>query len=193
MRLIGILAVALLLSGSAAFADIVTLSLIPGSGNIQGPPGSVIGWGYSITNESTTNWFSPLAVNAGIFQFATFNSADYFDFPLIAPGSTVTTKFTPAGGSGFGNGLASLTWSPSAPDGFTNSGNFDLSGCWADSAGNCVGTAADAFAPYNATVTPGSSITPEPSTAGMALAGALIVSIFVFPVRPAGSSKKPTG
>jgi hypothetical protein len=149
----------LLLTSVGAFADTFTFALIPASGSIQGAPGSVIGWGYTITNNSSTYWLDPLAVNAGIFQFATLDTGDYFDFPLVAPDTTVAVSFVAAGGTGFGDGLAALTWNANAPAGFTNSGDFDLSACFSNSLGACLQAAPDELAAYSAKVV----AVPEPS------------------------------
>jgi len=167
----------LLISGVAAFADTYTFALIPANGNIGGPAGSTIGWGYTITNNSATNFLDALAVNAGLFQHATLDSGDYFDFPLVAPNTTVTVSFVPADGSGFGAGLAALTWAANAPIGFTNSGNFDLSACWASSSGACITNAPDALAPYSASVT---NVMPEPSAGATAILGILMLSVSVL-------------
>jgi len=169
----------LLLTSVAAFADTYTFSLIPTNGSIQGAAGSMIGWGYTITNDSSSNWLDALAVNAGIFQHATLDSGDYFDFPVVAPDSTITVSFAAAGGSGFGAGLAALIWDANAPVGFTNSGNFDLSACWATSAGVCITAAPDALAAYSATVV----TTPEPSAMGMAGLAAVVFSVLILAAR----------
>ena len=186
----GWLLAVLCLSSSAviAHADSYTFSLIPANGAISGIPGSVIGWGYQITNNSTTDWLSTLSVNAGIFQHATLDSGDYFDFPIVAPGATVTVAFTEAGISGFGAGLAALTWGANAPIGFTDSGNFDLSACFANSAGACVLAAPDAFAAYSATVV---SPVPEPPSFTLLSSFLFILLVFSLISKASGSLFKP--
>ena len=77
--------------------------------------------GYSITNESTTDWLLTINLNSDAFLDGTANSL--FDFPEVAPGTTVTDAFDPINSIG----LYELTWDPDAPTGFTNSGNFVLS------------------------------------------------------------------
>ncbi len=169
----------LIFASGGLSADSYTFSLIPSNGSINGAPGSLIGWGYSITNDSASNWLDALAVNAGIFRFATLDSGDYFDFPLVAPDSTVTVSFTPAGASGFGAGLAALTWDFDAPLNFTNSGNFVLSACWANSSGTCITAAPDEDAAYSATA----ASAPEPSTVAMVGLMVVVLSISVFITR----------
>jgi hypothetical protein len=79
-------------------SDVYTFSTIPGTGNISGAPGATIGWGYSITNESTTDWLLATNLNADSFAFGT--PTLLFDFPEIAPGATVTEVFDPIGLTG---------------------------------------------------------------------------------------------
>lgn len=179
-------AVCLLSSTFVSHADTYTFSLIPANGSISGIPGSVIGWGYQITNNSTTDWLSTLSVNAGIFQHATLDSGDYFDFPLVAPGATVTLAFTNAGVSGFGAGLAALKWDANAPLGFTDSGNFDLSACFANSAGTCLVAAPDALAPYSATVA-----APEPPSFTLSSFAIFTLLVFSLISKAGGSLFKP--
>jgi len=176
----------LLLSSVAAFADSYTFSLVPAGGSVKGAPGSVVGWGYTITNDSSTHWLDTSAVNAGIFRFATLDSGDYFSFPLVAPDSTVTVSFAPAGGSGFGEGLAALTWDLDAPLGFTNSGEFDLSACWANSLGTCIAAAPDVFAAYSATAAAISSAIPEPPGMALVALAAFVFSVVILIAKLAG-------
>jgi hypothetical protein len=161
----------LLLSSGAAFADSYSFSLIPPSGNIQGAPGSTIGWGYSIANQSSSQWLETTLLNADLVQNATFDFS-YFDLPILAPDTTVTVTFDTVAFTG----LAALTWDASAPAGFTNSGNFYLSAQWLNGdpfgGGNFLAEA-DATAAYSATV---SVATPEPS-AVMTLATELILPL----------------
>src|SRR5690348_4091618 len=100
----------------AASADIYSFSLLSAGGNLQGAPGSTIGWGYSIENQSSTLWLVTTGVNSDGFLNATPNLI--FDFPVIGPGASATA------------GLLELTWNASAPIGFVNSGAFDLSAEW---------------------------------------------------------------
>jgi len=182
--------VSALLFSAPALADTYSFSVVPAGGAIEGAPGSLIGWGYSITNDSSTYWLEALALNAGSFQFATFDSFDYFDFPLVAPDSTATESFSRAGSSGFGTGIAALTWDRNAPAGFSNVGDFDLSACWANSQGKCIQVAPDSFAAYSATI-PGAPGVPEPPSLKMLALAALLFSIVVSILKPLGFVIKP--
>jgi hypothetical protein len=142
-------------------ADAITFGLLPSDGNISGPPGSLIGWGYSLTNDSTSDWFMSTNLNADSFSNGTPTSL--FDFPILSPEQTVTEPFDPINSIG----IYELAWDPSAPIGFVNSGDFVLSGQWWDgnplSGGTFIADAPDVSLPYTATVG-GTSITPEPSS-----------------------------
>src|ERR1700733_5376496 len=107
-------------------ADTTYVTLLPSTGDVSGPAGSLVGWGYSITNQSTTDWFLATNLNSDSFSNGTPNLL--FDFPEVAPGATVTEAFDSVNG----NGMFELLWDPSPPVGFVNSGDFTLSGQWYD-------------------------------------------------------------
>lgn len=141
----------------------VMVSLLPSDGNISGPPGSTIGWGYSLTNTDPSNWFVSTNLNADSFSNGT--PSLLFDFPILAPGGSVTEAFDSVNSIG----LYELIWDPGAPVGFVNGGNFTLSGEWWDgdplNGGNLIAAAPDVSLAYSATVTQGSSsAVPEPSS-----------------------------
>jgi hypothetical protein len=156
-----------------ALADTYTFNTIPVSGNIFGAPGQTIGWGYTITNESSTRWLSVIGLSAGSFLH-TSADASIFDFPILAPMATVNVPYNGMSLSG----LYQLTWEPTAPIGFVNLGDFQISAEWwtGDPFGAAGGTfieyAADASAPYSATVV------PEPSTLVLLAAG-LLGAVFI--------------
>ncbi|MGI4791082.1 MAG: hypothetical protein ACRYFS_19825 [Janthinobacterium lividum] len=138
-----------------------TFSLFPSNGQIEGDASTVIGWGYSITNNNTSLWLLPfsLATDAA-FQDATV-TANPFDYPALAPGETVTTPYNGV------VGLADLTWDADAPTGFVDAGNFTLTSYYFDGDpsidGQYVGDAGTQQATYQATVT-GMAAVPESST-----------------------------
>jgi hypothetical protein len=161
------------MGSSCRASDIFTFDLIPVSGDLAGPAGSTVGWGYSITNESPTDWLLTINLNSDSFLDGTANLL--FDFPEVAPEATVTELFDPINSIG----LYELTWDPDAPTGFVNSGNFVLSAQWYDgdpfNGGNYIADAPDTNAAYSATVSPSGA--PEPATlfpisVGMVLLGA---------------------
>jgi len=149
-----------------ASADIV-FALLPADGNVSGAPGSLVGWGYSLTNTDPSNWFMSTDLNSDSFSNGT--PMLLFDFPILAPGDSVTEAFDPVNSIG----LFELRWDPSVPAGFVNSGDFTLSGEWSDGdpldGGNYIADAPDIALPYSATVLRGGPSVPEPSTGWLCL------------------------
>jgi hypothetical protein len=154
---------AMLVGSTHTFADVYTFEAEPSNGDIQGPPGSTIGWGYSITNDSTTDWLVTTNLAADVFSDST-PDASPFDFPIIAPLTTVTLPYDESTDSG----LFALTWDADAPVGFTNSGLFTLDAEWWTgdplSAGTFIEDAAEETAPYSATVSSQAATVPEPNS-----------------------------
>src|ERR1700733_7443723 len=105
-------------------ADSYTFSLIPSTGDVSGPAGSTVGWGYFLENDSTSDWLVTTDLQAGTFLDGTPISV--FDFPDLGPGQSVTVPFDPIAGTG----VYQLTWDPSVPLGFTNTGTFELDAEW---------------------------------------------------------------
>ena len=151
-----------LLVSQTAYADPFSFSTIPASGTVIGGPGSTVGWGYSITNLSSTNWLILTALSAGTFALGT-PDATIFDFPILGPGDSLTVAFV-AGLSG----LYQFTWDLNAPAGFENNGTFLLSAeFWSGDpfgGGLFVDFATDQSAPYIARVSSPSTPVPEPPT-----------------------------
>jgi hypothetical protein len=164
---LAIVAAALLfvVGGAGAFADDISLTLIPSSGAVFGPPGSTVGWGYIITND-TSNWLVTLSLSADVFQNGTPYS--FFDFPVLAPDTSATVDFV-AGVSG----LYQLTWDTTAPSGFVNSGTFVVSSDYYNGdptmGGTDIGPAPDLTAAYS-----GSGGSAEPPAALLLCSGLVL-------------------
>ena len=160
-------ALLVLLTSASGFAD--SLTLIPATGDISGPPGSTIGWGYTLTND-TSNWLLTESLSADTFLNGTPDT--FFDFPVLAPGTSVTVDFVPGV-----SGLYQLTWDSTAPIGFVNSGTFVLSSDYFNGdpsmGGIEIGPAPDLSAAYRATVS--SSTTLEPSVVLLLSVGLLLL------------------
>jgi len=143
-------------------ADSITFSLLPGDGNLSATPGSLVGWGYSITNNSAADWFLATGLNSDSFSNGIPTSL--FDFPEVGPSQTVTEAFDAVNSIG----LFELRWDTSAPSGFVNAGSFVLSGQWWNgdpfNGGSLIATATDVAQSYSATVSGASGPnTPEPA------------------------------
>ena len=172
--LAGIAMLSLSGTAKAQINDNWTFGLIPADGAIAGPPGSTIGWGYTLANQSTTYWLFAFAVSTDTAFINATASAAPFDFPLLAPGASTSVPY-----DGF-VGLTELTWGSTALDGFVNSGNFILNAGWYDddpfAGGNLVGDAGTRSAAYRAVaVAPAASDVPEPGTCALLVLGSLPV------------------
>lgn len=165
---------AILAFSVATFGDDVTLTLLPAA-DLSGPAGSTVGWGYTITNN-TSNWLETLSVDAGSFTNGTPNLV--FDFPNVGPDSSVTEDFslaTTVSCSSPPCGLYEFTWDSSAPVGTVNSGTFILSseyfgGDPSNPSSTDLGPAPDASADYSVAASTVSTV-PEPSTVFLGLTG----------------------
>jgi hypothetical protein len=162
---------ALFLVPLAIADDTWTVSLLPA--DIYGQPGQTIGWTYSITNDSSTDWLILDAVSADVFSHATPDSS-VFDYPIVPPDTNVTGP------------LFNLTWDTNAPLYFFNTGTFDLTAEWWDgdplTTGNYIGPALDGYADYSA------EVVPEPASIVLTIPPLLLMA-WVFrrqaKVRPA--------
>jgi hypothetical protein len=150
----------------AIAADTYSFGLIPSSGDVAGPAGSTVGWGYSLDNESTSDWLVTSDLQAGTFLEGTPSSL--FDFPDLGPGQSVIVPFDPVAGTG----LFELIWDGSAAIGFTNAGTFELDAEWwtgnPTNGGTYLTDALPADVAYSAAVT-GTSAVPEPSSLALCL------------------------
>jgi hypothetical protein len=154
----------------SCWAGPYTLTLLPGS-SIQGNPGDTIGWGYSITNMSA-DFLLPLTLDAGSFPSG-FTPLNIFDFPQVAPNSTVTLDFSAIVTGTCASppcGIYQVTLDPSIAPGTAVNGFFDVFVELYDgdpfAGGSDLGMGADLTASYSANSAPEVSGTPEPATVG---------------------------
>jgi len=156
---------ALLAVSSGAWADTVTFLAVPA--DVSGPAGSTVGWGYSITNDST-NYLDITGIDSDLFLAADGTpDSSIFNFPNVAPGQTVVQVYDPADLLG----LFQFTWNSDVPVGTTETGNFTLYGAFCSGSDPfcaddlSVPSVALASAAYSATVTAptGGPSVPEPS------------------------------
>lgn len=173
-----LMAPSLLAVGPDAWADSVTFLATPSA--VSGPAGSAVGWGYSITNNSQTDYLDISGIDSDLFLTADgIPDASIFNFPNLAPGQTVVQAYDPRNSLG----LFQFTWNSGPPAGTTETGVFTLYGAFcAPTDPFCaddfsVASTALATTPYSATVMADSSTVSEPS--GFSLLAILLVLVGV--------------
>jgi len=140
-------------------ADMYTFDVSPAE-NVSGPGGlfTLTGWGYTIQNQSSSDWLVTTSLGADSFLYATPQLI--FNFPDLAPGTNVTVPYDPVTPAG----LYQILWDSNVPPGFVNSGTFTLSAQWwtgdPTTGGTLIGAAPDASEPYSATL----ASAPEPES-----------------------------
>jgi hypothetical protein len=163
-------------------ADSLTFVLIPP--DVSGPAGTTVGWGFSITNTSSTDYLDLGGIDSDLF--ASVNGtpdASIFPFPNLAPGQTATQIFDPV----LGLGLFQFTWNLGVATGTTETGEFHLLGAFCDptvdqfcAEDGSVASTVLARAEYSAAVTsPSGTPIPEPSTLVFLLSG-LLATVWWF-------------
>lgn len=161
---------ALALGQPCVVADSFSFGLLPADGNVLGAPGSTVGWGYTIKNDSRDDWLITTGLQSDTFYFGT--PLPIFDFPDLAPGQSISVPFDAI----HSTGLFELTWDRNAPIGYTNFGYFTLNSQWwtgpPTDGGVFIRNARDASAGYSATVS------GVPEAAGIFLVALGIVGIF---------------
>jgi hypothetical protein len=180
--------------------------------DISGPAGSTVGWGYSITNNSTTNYLDISAIDASVFLYGTADSSIFpytfsFGGGPLAPGTTQMESFATVDDNIEDDlGLFQDTLDAGAPVGATDAGYFGLEGAFCDpipgdDPNNPTGDtycAEDGVIPgtllatadYSVTVSPSSTTAaPEPSSFLLLLSG--LCSIGLCPWRRQRTSAWP--
>lgn len=145
-----------MLAAAGALAMPFSFQVLPLGGAVSGPPGATVGWGYELTNTSSDWWLELTALNSD--SFANGTPSNLFDFPILAPGASVSVLYDGT------SGLFQLTWDAGAPVGYVNSGLFVASGAFWDgdplAGGTFIEVAEDQSGAYSATV----AGVPEPAT-----------------------------
>jgi hypothetical protein len=103
----------------------VTFSALPANGSIAGSPSSVVGWGYSLIND-TEHYLLPIGLsNSGVVYG---NLEDIFGYPVLDPGQTVAQQYVFNDPGGFGNSLGLFEYLVPAdvPAGLVQNGTFSL-------------------------------------------------------------------
>ncbi|CDG83000.1 hypothetical protein [Janthinobacterium agaricidamnosum] len=156
------LVLALLLPAVAAAAPFTfTLSTLPPGGHLAVQPGQLAGWGYTLDNTDSVNWFVPTGLSASSFSLGT-PDAGYFDFPILAPGASASAIFDPVTLSG----LYGVQVFNSVVNGQSDSGFFMLTGQWWSAnplaGGVFIQNATAVLTPFSLTV--GTLAVPLPGT-----------------------------
>lgn len=158
---LAMLLVAALSAIPVSAAQTYNFALIPNDGIIAGGAGSTIGWGYSLTNQSSTEWLVTTGLAADPLLAA--RPVPVFDFPTLAPGAKIVQPFNAQALTG----LLGLTWDQNAPDDLANFGTFLLDAEWwsgdPSTTGAYLADAPEAQAKYYAFVQGGGQA-PEPSS-----------------------------
>jgi hypothetical protein len=160
----------LLTMGAAAHADTdtITLSTLPASGAVSGTPGSTVGWGYTLINNSAANFFISETVDSSLALSANGTAdASVFDLPTLAPLQTVSLAYDPLNLLG----LYQFTWNTNVPVGTRETGNFIVYGQFCSDPAK-LSTCEDVVPSsenngsnsFTATVTSPVAGVPEPST-----------------------------
>jgi hypothetical protein len=157
------------------------LILDPANGAVSGTPGSTVGWGFTLTNDSgylvpSSVVFCEGAFNSGCAAtFGTFwDFAAQYQFNVV--GSTLTQTFDNATQQGIG----SFTINANAPTGVTDLGTiymvYDIFSCDITDV-NCNATQTafsqllSAPASVNVIASAGASTVPEPASIGLVVMG----------------------
>ncbi len=131
--------------------DSITFKATPPNAKLLCQPGGRVGWGYVIRNNSDRYWLVPKNLNANGFRHG--NPTALFDFPFLSPGGSKAIPYNPDQITG----LYEFVSESSAPDGFTNAGEFILdSEWWTDDpshGGTRIGAAPRMSAAYETEIT----------------------------------------
>jgi len=167
-----------------ARADSLTFVLIPP--DVSGPAGTTVGWGFSITNDSSTDYLDLSGIDSDLFASVNgIPDASIFPFPNLAPGETATQIYDPVAGLG----LFQFTWNLGVATGTTETGKFRLLGAFCDPTvdqfcaedGSAKSTVLPGGAEYSATAAPPSgTVIPEPSTLVFLLSGLLAMGLWIW-------------
>lgn len=174
MKLRSLLAAALLGVCAVVHAAPLTWSmqLLPGP-ELTSAPGTTAGWGYTISNHDDTYWLAPASLNHDLFEYGSPSSL--FDYPLLAPGASLTVSY------GGGDGLFEFTWDAAAPWGFSNVGVFEVEAeWWVNETGDFFAVAESVRMAYSIQVGERNEV-PVPGTLALSLGWVLVLMLRARP------------
>jgi hypothetical protein len=161
----------------------IEFDLLPG-GTISGTAGSAVGWGYTATNNSPDEWLVFVDFNSGTFTSGTANAL--FDYPILAPETTVTQPYNSVSGTG----LMDVTLNSVLPNPIVDTGDFVLDAQWWSgdpfSGGDYLSDADPVILPYELDASP--VAVTEPST--LWLVGVVLLSVGFLSKRRAVSDRR---
>ncbi len=166
----------LLVLGFAAHARAdgsFTFTTVPNPGAVSGTPGSTVGWGYTLTNDSSTDYLVTLDVFGDVVldSLGTVDTS-IFDVPIVAPLGTVNESYDPANPLNM-FGLSQLFLDPGLTPGTTATGKFYIDAVFCDvTLTICNSTIETESSAVAITVTsPSGAPVPEPSSMLLLLSG----------------------
>jgi len=163
----------------AQVVDDYIFELTPADGSLFGRAGEAVGWGYKVTNLSTSKWLLGGSI-ISVSPFLHGTTTNLFRYPAVAPNTTVEVPYERD------QGIVKLHWDADAPTGYVNSGNFEFDGYWYDGdpydpikSGALLSSAGIQKKPYTATVIAGSTV-PEPSSITLFAIGGILSGSWLF-------------
>jgi hypothetical protein len=182
-RLLSLTALAVALTGVMSAVPILTLN--PSNGVLSGTPGSTVGWGFTLSNDSGFLVPSQVVFCEGAFNtgctptFGTFTDfAAQLQINVVGP--TVTQAFDNAAQQGIG----SFTINANAPRGVTDTGTiflvYDVFSC--DITDNSCDPTQTGFsellsAPASVNIVAATAPVPEPGSAGLIFIGVVLLML----------------
>jgi hypothetical protein len=164
------------LAGRARADGAYSFTTLPNPGPVSGLPGDTIGWGYSITNSSTTDYLVTLDVNEDSVLDSLGTVTAIFDLPIVAPISTVNESYDPVNMFG----LIEVTLNPNLAPGTIATGSVYMDAEFCDVTLTICSDVVTESAAYSLTVgsSPSTGV-PEPSSMLMLLSGLCGIGIWL--------------
>jgi len=179
-------------AGCVSAAPILTLTASP---DLSGGPGSIVGWGFTIVNDtadylefsSSQFCLNPVLLTPALACTSTltgvFNDIIVGNDPIIGPHSTLSEGFDEIG---FTSGIGYFQIGPAAPSGSSDAGQIVLIYDGFDQNPNTGPATQVLFSvplATDASVSVSESATPEPATVALVAATFAILAMISLPAR----------